>query len=253
MGPEGSRLSEVALRTKSGTGTSSETDDDHEDRRGSALSARSSRYLTRSIPLGVPPKVFNSIVLALAMAAGLLLLEPWGGSDRSEAEPGEVAALTQSQSERDRVAARQGYYPPAPSTAGEMSPKWREFAAQVDRICAVTYNQMMASMGQVEVLGKRRGWSEERVEEARMQISANQGPQIVHFTEQLGKPPGRADLFYRWRAMVARRAAIRDRAATAAGDGEWREYHRLCDRNILLKERGDVIGQRYGLQICTSN
>jgi hypothetical protein len=134
-----------------------------------------------------------------------------------------------------------------------MTPKWREFADQADRICAVTYNEMMASMDQVEALGKRRGWSEERIEEAMMLISANQGLRIVYFTEKLGKPPERAERFYRWRAMVAKRAALRRRAAEAAGDGRWAEYNRLCDRNSLLKDRGDVIGQRFGLRICTSN
>lgn len=199
----------------------------------------------------MPPKVFTTIAFVLAMVAGLLLLKPWGGSDHSEASPGEGTAATQT--ERDHVAAQHGYYPPAPSTAGAMTPKWREFADQVDRICGVTYNEMMASMSQVEALGKRRGWSEQRIEESTMRISANQGVQIVYFTEKLGEPPERADLFYRWRAMVAQRAELRSRAAEAAGDGRWGEYNRLCDRNGLLKDRGDVIGQRFGLQICTSN
>jgi hypothetical protein len=199
----------------------------------------------------MPPKLFNAIVLVLAIAAGLLLLEPWGDSDRSKASPDDVTALTQS--ERDHVAAEQGYYPPAPSTAGTMTPKWRDFAGQVDRICAVTYNEAMASMSQVEAFGKRRGWSEERIEESRMRISANQGVRIVYLSAKLGEPPERANRFYRWRAMVAKRAGLRSRAAEAAGDGRWGDYNRLCDRNDLLKDRGDVIGQSFGLRICTSN
>jgi hypothetical protein len=194
----------------------------------------------------MPPKLFNSIVLVLVAAAGLLLLEPWGTSDRTEASPDEVLASTQFQ--RDQVAAQKGYYPPAPSTAGRMTPE-----CQVDRICGVTFNSMMASMGQAEAFGKRRGWDEERIEESTMRISANQGAQILYFTDKLGKPPERADLYNRWRAMVAERAALRNRAAEAAGDGRWDEYNRLCDRNDLLKDRGDVIGQSFGLRICTSN
>jgi hypothetical protein len=76
---------------------------------------------------------------------------------------------------------------------------------------------------------------------------------ILRSTGALGKPPDPADLFSRWRANVARRAALRNQAAHAAGEGRWSAYRDFMNRIYPLKDRSDEIGQRFGLRICTSN
>jgi hypothetical protein len=199
----------------------------------------------------MPPKLFNVTVLVLAIGIGLLLIEPWGGSDRTEASPEDVAYPTQA--ERDDAAAELGYYPPAPSTAVGMTPEWREFADEVDRICAGTYNHSRGLEAQVERTAGTRNWSDRQEEAATMAVWADQGVQIVHLTSKLGEPPERADLFAKWRSNVSQRAALKARASEAARDGRWAVYQRLCDRIARLKERSDVIGQSFGLRICTSN
>mgnify|MGYP000518813489 CR=1 FL=1 len=51
---------------------------------------------------------------------------------------------------RDRETAQAtptpGYYPPAPSFAGPMSPEWSRFAAEVDRLRAITFNEGIGTL-----------------------------------------------------------------------------------------------------------
>lgn len=146
-----------------------------------------------------------------------------------------------------------GFYPPAPSKAVGMTPEWFAFAGAVDRICAVSFNQSLVVVDQVERLAAQRGWSDGRLEHARLGIWNDQAATILRSTKRLGEPPERPGLFARWRANVAERAALRNRAAEAAGSGRWSEYRSFMRRVGSLKDRSDEIGQRFGLRICTSN
>jgi hypothetical protein len=191
--------------------------------------------------------VFNAVVLGLVAGVALLVWQPWG------ADADEIAATGSVTVDPEQAANELGYYPPAPSTAVGMTPDWRRFADQVDRICGVTYNYMTALDARIDQVAAARGWSDAKREAANIQTSANQGVQILRATAKLGDPPARPDLFERWRANVAKRAAIKARASDAAAEGRWNYRAHLMNRVYRLKDQGDVIGQQFGLRICTSN
>jgi hypothetical protein len=188
----------------------------------------------------MPSGPLTVIVLIAAAVSALLALgcgdESEGGLRNAEKTPQEL-----------------GYYPPAPSTAVGMTPEWREFAFQVDRICGESYNDAVATEAQVDQIAEVRGWSDGQAEEAGLAVWNHQARTILRSTEALGAPPERPDLFSRWRSNVARRAALRNQAAEAAGQGRWGAYRDFMNRIYPLKDRSDEIGQSFGLRICTSN
>ena len=186
------------------------------------------------------PGTFKSIVGFLLGALVLLAWAPWEreGDSPEAALSGEVPP---------------GHYPPAPSRAVGMTPEWREFADQVDRICATSYNQALVVEAQMEHTAAQRGWSDSRTEKAALDVWNDQALTILRSTKALGEPPERPDLLERWQLNVARRAAFRHSAADAVADGRWGEYRDFMNRIYPLKDRGNEIGQRFGLRICTSN
>ena len=188
----------------------------------------------------MPPGPLTVIVLIAAAVSALLVL---GSREQSEGDPRSAEETPQEL----------GYYPPAPSTAVGMTPEWREFAFQVDRICGESYNEAVATEAQVAQIGKLRGWNDRQAEEARLAVWNHQARTILRSTAALGAPPERPDLLSRWRSNVARRAALRNQAAEAAGQGRWGAYREFMNRIYPLKGRSDEIGQSFGLRICTSN
>lgn len=179
------------------------------------------------------------IVLAVGAGIAVLLVEPWNESGGS--------------SNAGSAASASGFYPPVDSKAVGMTPEWREFADSVDRICATTFNAAIQSEARVDRFAALKGWSDERAEEVRLGVWNDQAVAILRLTEALGPPPERADLLSRWRDNVGRRLGFRNQARQAAGQGRWRLYRDNMNRIYPLKDRGDRIGQRFGLRICTSN
>lgn len=186
------------------------------------------------------PRTFKQVSGTLVAVLLLLLIAPWEHFGDSPPEDASVVASP-------------GFYPPAPSTAVGMTPEWRASADSVDRICAVSYNQALGIEAQLERVAALRGWSDARLEKARLGVWNEQAMTILRSTEALGKPPKHADLFASWRTNVARRAGLRHQAAQAAGKGRWHAYRDFMNRIYPLKDRSDEIGQRFGLRICTSN
>lgn len=184
------------------------------------------------------------IPVALALLGGVLLISSEPSKSNSE-QPRPAQPAPSS--------AEPGSYPPAESLASGMTEEWRAFADEIDRVCAVTYNAMSTRIALVEEAGAARGWSEGRIEQARLQLSANQGAQILKAAADLGPPPERADLFERWRGMLAKRVELKTRAAEEAGDGHFYVRANLMNRTYRIKDRQDLVGQRFGLRICTSN
>ena len=146
-----------------------------------------------------------------------------------------------------------GHYPPAPSTAVGMTPEWREFADQVDRVCAESFNYAMALNAQVEQRAKAEGWAEPRRESAVVTIWAHQVARVSLGATELGQPPERSALFNRWRLNVAQRTGLFHRASQVARQGRFDKETRIFDRIHRLKTQSDELGQRFGLRICTSN
>ena len=163
------------------------------------------------------------------------------------------AVSGQSQEARDLAAEQLGYYPPAPSRAGAMTSEWQQFAAAIDRTCAMTYNDAMMQQAQVRQLSRLRNWGRAKVLAAEDAIWSRQGPQIQLAARKLGGPPQKAGLFDRWIANVMTRSALFRQASQAAARGDFGRELEICNRINRLKLASDRLGQRFGLQICTSN
>jgi hypothetical protein len=161
--------------------------------------------------------------------------------------------IGRSQRARDAAADQLGYYPPAPSKAGGMTPAWREYAATIDRVCAATYNYALGQLARADRRAELRNWRTARIEAAQNEIWSQQGPRIQLAARRLGAPPRRAGLFQRWLANVMTRSALFSRASHAATQAEWQRYSEICDRIGRLKDESDRLGQRFGLRVCTSN
>jgi hypothetical protein len=170
----------------------------------------------------------------------LLLVAPWQDSDGSA-----------SSSQAD--AASLGYYPPAPSTAVGMTPEWREFADEVDRTCAVSFNYALGAEAQTRRVAKAQGWSYAHAEAAIVSVWADEDMRILLATAKMGEPPRRADLFARWRSNVAHRTQLFRQASQVSRVGDFSAEKRIFDEIDRLKKRSDELGQRFGLRICTSN
>ncbi len=69
----------------------------------------------------------------------------------------------------------------------------------------------------------------------------------------MGAPPERKELFSRWRSNVAHRAGLFGDAATAASRGDFTKEKTILHRIYALKSKSDMLGQHFGLRICTSN
>jgi hypothetical protein len=190
--------------------------------------------------LAVSPKSFNIAAGLLVAVIAVLLLAPWESSgDPSASDRATAASL--------------GYYPPAPSNAVGMTPAWREFADNVDRICAGSFNYALGVEAQARRTARVRGWSEARAESAVVSAWADEDDRIVVATAELGQPPRRADLFARWRANVAHRTSLWRQMSEAAGAGRFDVEGQIHDEITQQKKRADELGQRFGLRICTSN
>jgi hypothetical protein len=199
--------------------------------------------------LGAPKRALYSVAGFLIGITGAMALAVIN-SPASNERP---AASDTANADDVNAAVPGGFYPPAPSTAVGMTPEWREFADAVDRICATSYNEALVLEARVEQVAAARGWSDRRAQKLRHEAWVRQGLTIVRSTAALGEPPERPDLFTRWRANVARRAALQHQAAQRAGEGRWNKYRHTMNRVYPMKAQSDAIGQSFGLRICTSN
>lgn len=146
-----------------------------------------------------------------------------------------------------------GAYPAAPSLAKQMTPEWRKYAAMVDRVCALSWNYMRAVQARAARHAFAAGWTQTRAAAATWQFSSDEDARILEATGLLGEAPAQQSLFASWRANVARRSALFQRASEAAAAGKFDVVQRICREITRLKTQADELGQRFGLRICTSN
>lgn len=204
----------------------------------------------------MPPALFKSIVTVMVVTIAVLALAPKKHSAYSPPpySPNVVTtSRTLSSAESYRAAQKLGYFPAEPSTAVGMTPEWRRFADSVDRICAMSFNRIQTLAEVTGRVGRARGWTRAERGSAVTAVWSKQGPIILRATAKLGTPPKRPDLFRRWRANVAHRAALFHQLSQAAGARRFGEERRINRELERLKQKSDVIGQNFGLRICTSN
>ena len=194
-------------------------------------------------------------VIVIAVIAVIASLSSGPSTDDSDfnANPAAIAETAKQSDVTVPDDVPPGYYPPAASTAVGMTPEWRKFADAVDRICGLTYNYTLAREARLRQAADRGGWSDARWETSRLRLWSTQGSLILKATARLGQPPAEAALFKRWRSNVALRRAVRNAAADEGEAGGTPRFYALLDRLNRLKQQSDVIGQRFGLRICTSN
>lgn len=214
------------------------------------------------------PKLFQGIVAGLLVLIALFLVAPWadGGTTGLDLATANAALAvagpgTGVQISSDELEAKDyppgetppGTYPAAPSLAKNMTPEWHKYAAMVDRVCATSWNYMRMMESRAAVQAYKRGWNTTKSAAASWRFSSDEDLRILQATSILGQPPKEQVLFASWRANVARRSALFHRASLAAAAGNFELVQRICREITRLKTQADELGQRFGLQICTSN
>jgi hypothetical protein len=144
-----------------------------------------------------------------------------------------------------------GYYPPVPSLAEGMTPEWRAFADQVDRICAYNVNRAMAGQAQIE--DAMQGRDSNEIEAAIHYNWAAGQRATFEMVADLGPPPAKPRLLERWRQNVGFRGELFTRGGDAWLHRSGAGSDAIHDRIHRLKATANELGQRFGLRICTSN
>ena len=216
----------------------------------------------------MPPKLFIGTVVGLLFAIPLLAIAPWEHSSASGldlatannalalAAPGAGVRISDeefSSNDYPTDDTSPGAYPAAPSLAKQMTPEWHKYAAMVDRVCALSWNYMRAVQARAGRQAFAARWTQTRAAAAMWQFDSDEDARILQATTVLGKPPAQQFLFASWRANVARRSALFQRASKAAAAGNFDLVQRICRKITRLKTQADELGQRFGLRICTSN
>jgi hypothetical protein len=140
------------------------------------------------------------------------------------------------------------YYPKVPSLAGELSPARASFIRLTDQTCARTFGPARAAY---EAAAAAVGDPARQLVAYKAYVDAHAAQ--LRALEELGPPPDRAELHAHWIGNMRERIRL-ERAILrfARAEDSHRVYaaHRRVGR---LKMRGNTAGQRFGLQICTSN
>jgi len=219
----------------------------------------------------VPPNLFKAAVAVAVLLVGIavLVVAPWEhGNSKSRldlatandalaiAAPGAKISISSEELSSDDYPsnrAEPGAYPPALSKATAMTPEWHRFAAMVDRICAVSFNYMIAEEQQTRQIAYEQHWTDSRATAAMLQLSSDEDARILRATVVLGESPEEQDLFARWRANVAERTDLYRQAGRAALGGNLGLAREIFNRTGPIKDDSDDLGQHFGLRICTSN
>jgi hypothetical protein len=140
-------------------------------------------------------------------------------------------------------------FPAVPSNAGEVSPARRRFIARADRTCVRTYNRGQAE--QAEYARRLAGRSDTRERVTRFYVRWHTGQ--YHALRALGRPPEARLAYRRWLDNFGARVRLEARYVPLMRAGRAAEAQSLAQQVSTLKARGNLLGQRFGLQLCTSN
>ena len=133
------------------------------------------------------------------------------------------------------------HYAPADSLAGPMTPDWRDFADDVDHICARNNNAMIADLSAATTSSE--GWHIQHLHQT----------DTYREIAALGEPPARPELFHRWLANVGLRASKMEQVSQALAEGRSKTAILVSQQIDALKVDANWLGQHFGLRICTSN
>jgi len=146
-----------------------------------------------------------------------------------------------------------GHYPPASSTAGPMSPDWMEYAAAIDRACALNYNSTLTAQAGVELSAKQESWDRAETIATIQRLWAGNQRALVADVKALGEPPAKGRLLDRWLRNVEHRGKLFAFMAASNRRGDPKSARAAWKRISRLKDEANRLGRDYGLRICTSN
>ena len=177
-----------------------------------------------------------------------------GGVERQACDSGRIRWAVGSGAARRLAAApparRSGgsYWPRVPSLAGKVSVARRRFIELTDQTCAATFGPTQAALAAVD---RAAGDPRAQLEAYRGYVAAH-GAQLGAL-EALGAPPDGVALHRRWLDNFRTRVRLEGRMMRFWAAGATARARAANDRLAQLKVRGNTFGQRFGLQVCTSN
>jgi hypothetical protein len=127
------------------------------------------------------------------------------------------------------------------------------FAAAVDAICAVDFNQALDQEAEIENAAPSRHWTPDEVESSVAAIWSGSQAETAQYVANLGTPPTSAEVVERWRENVAERGRMFGAKGKALAAGERAHAAQIDERMRSLKEEADRLGNSFGLRVCTSN
>jgi hypothetical protein len=144
--------------------------------------------------------------------------------------------------------ARGGYWLRVPSLAGRISAARRRFIRKTDQTCVATFAPTQVALRAFE----HAAGDPERQRDAYAAYVEAHADQL-RALEGLGTPPDGVDRHRRWLDNFRARVQLERRALRLIASGEFARARATRDRLVSLKVKGNVAGQRFGLQVCTSN
>jgi hypothetical protein len=143
---------------------------------------------------------------------------------------------------------RGSYYPKVPSLAGQLSAARRRFISRTDQTCAASYGRTRAAS---EAFQDAAGDLALQTEFFAAYVDAHNDQLLA--LEGLGTPPDGVALHRRWLDNFRLRIKLERRVLRLTRAGRIEEARRVYQRLDPLKMAGNEVGQRFGLQVCTSN
>jgi hypothetical protein len=140
-------------------------------------------------------------------------------------------------------------YTAVPSLAGAVSPARRRFIARADRTCVRSYNRGQATQARYARHVAAMPDARERVTSFYVRWHTGQ----YRALRALGRPPEARLAYRRWLDNFGARVRLEARYVPLMRAGRAAEAQSLAEQVSALKARGDLLGQRFGLQLCTSN
>lgn len=140
------------------------------------------------------------------------------------------------------------YYPKVPSLAGELSPARARFIRLTDQTCARTFGPARAAY---EAAAAAVGDPARQLVAYKAYVDAHAAQ--LRALEELGPPSDGAELHARWIGNMRERIRLERAILRFARAGDRDRVYAAHRRVGRLKMRGNTAGQRFGLQICTSN
>jgi hypothetical protein len=182
------------------------------------------------------PRAAVIVVLVAASAVfSLVRLGVLGGGDEVAAAP--VMTSTPQ------------HYPAVASTAGAVSPARRRFIARADRTCLQTFNRGQAE--QAAYARRIAGRPDAQALATQFFVRWHTGQ--YRALRALGNPPQARRAYRAWLDNLAARVRLEARYVPLMRAGRAAEAQTVADQVNALKARDFMLGQRFGLQLCTSN